>query len=149
MDKFRKLYNATGIELDELEGASKSGPFMQAEIRQLMNRGFKLYHPSPDNRRYVYKLKPEDMDILPTCSFISAWKSLQHVKETDYLACPEDATEVYLMPEEVVKSGYSECANGDGGQFRVRSQEEMLARYGELIRDKGSLMVNKSETVLM
>jgi len=105
VEKFRKRYEVMGIEIDELEGISKSGPFMQKRIRQLVNRGFKLYRPRPDNRRYIYKLKPEDIEIIPRHSFISDFGAVQPVRDSDYLACPEDAREIYLMPEVVVNSG--------------------------------------------
>merc|ERR1719219_244635 len=115
-------------------------------MRQLMLRGFKLYQPRPDNRRYIYKLQKEDMQLIATSAFISAWKSVQPVREKDYLACPEDASEIYLMPDEVVKSGYAECRSSNGhhrSQLRPRreshgakvwSQEEMLEKYSKQVR---------------
>lgn len=159
MEKFRKLYMEQGIELDDLEGALSSGPFLLEQMRQLMLRGYKLYEPRPDNRRYIYKLQKEDMQLIKTSAFISAWKCVQPVRETDYLACPEDASEIYLMPEEVVKSGYAECrsSNGhhhsmlqrrDSNGVKVWSQEEMLDKYAKQVQEKGSLMV-KFGTVLM
>jgi len=174
MEKFRKLYLEQGIELDDLEGATNCSPFLLDQVQQLKSKGFKLYKPRPDNRRYIYKLQSEDLKIIATRAFLSSWNSVQPVRETDYLASPEDCREIYLMPQEVVMSGYAECHRGgasrggasgstmlrqsssvsqtlrrqDTRNVKVWSQQEMLDTYGKVIQSQGVLMV-KFGTVLM
>merc|ERR1711920_636619 len=82
-------------------------PESQSEVNALLNAQGWLEHWPKPNRRTIYRLKKEDVDRIPSRSFIASWGASQPVAEGDYLAWNDE--EIYLMPPTVLSSTYAEC----------------------------------------
>eukprot|EP00401_Gymnodinium_catenatum_P038045 CAMPEP_0117473482 /NCGR_PEP_ID=MMETSP0784-20121206/8794_1 /TAXON_ID=39447 /ORGANISM="" /LENGTH=722 /DNA_ID=CAMNT_0005267683 /DNA_START=57 /DNA_END=2225 /DNA_ORIENTATION=- len=126
----------------------------------LKSRGFKQYVPKKGNFKMLYEVREEDLDRMVVKSFMSAWGALQPITQGDFLAMPapaERATEVYLMPRDVVGC-YSACSSiGKDAEKQKqpapmkkslsfsctdhhRTQQEMLSIFKAIIIEHGKVM---------
>jgi len=150
--KLRFLWNSC-VELDEptLSGPDALKAYVEKELTQKREQGFKLYCPNPDIRRWMYRLTCDDISKhLSTGFFHAKWGALMPVQPGDFLAVPFEMDEVYLIPSEnfclyVPWSGT--------GKFEWRTtsrflpQSNMMVLFQKRIQEEGKIM-RKTGTVM-
>jgi hypothetical protein len=78
------------------------------ENADLKRQGFKWHLPLPGNYKWIYKLKPSDLNRVPSGQFVfeTSWGAIQSLRMGDHLAMPapeECATEIWLVPSGVLQ----------------------------------------------
>lgn len=77
--------------------------------KQLTELGFKKFWPQPNLLKWMYSLKREDIEELPSLDFKTSWGAIQRITQGDFLAMPypaAKANEIYIIPGDVVASTY-------------------------------------------
>jgi len=119
--------------------------------RLLAEKGFKHYRPKP-NKKWTYAVKMEDMERIPTGCFRSSWGTMQPVQAGDFLAMPESANEIYLMPKEVLtcyrEAGSMPTSTPRPSTPQHRPQEEMVRIFTDRIRARGRIAVKAKPGML-
>eukprot|EP00928_Gymnodinium_smaydae_P043333 TRINITY_DN29055_c0_g1_i1.p1 TRINITY_DN29055_c0_g1~~TRINITY_DN29055_c0_g1_i1.p1 ORF type:complete len:1765 (-),score=333.44 TRINITY_DN29055_c0_g1_i1:71-5365(-) len=125
-EKFQRNYALPGIEIDD------SDP----NLDELRDRGFKYYERTGE--LLIYQVTEEDMMFVPDGKFQVSFSTIpQPLRVGDYL--------VTVLPDhkEVYMSRHATIYNDDGRLFQARgvtSQEDMKARFLQLMREKGTVM---------
>jgi hypothetical protein len=119
--------------------------YIEKELIQKREQGFKLYSPNTQIRRWMYRLTRDDASAdLSTGFFMTKYGALVPVQEGDFLAVPSSMDEVYLIPSENENLYVSAPVDGSGKielkpKQRFLSQSEMLSLFQKRILEEGTL----------
>merc|ERR1712045_652145 len=107
---FESNYELPGMDIAENDSLDCVNSYMTLSAKQMITRGFKLYRPNREKKRWVYKVTAEDMKEVPCRCFQAPWDATVHqpLRTVDILGMPEDMREIYWMPADTQKT-YIDC----------------------------------------
>jgi hypothetical protein len=159
LEKFKKrfLWNScVDLEAPTLSGPDALKAYVEKELTQKREQGFKLYCPNPDIRRWMYRLTSDDISKHFSTGFFHAnWGALLPVLPGDFLAVPHEMDEVYLIPTEnfclyAPWSGTGKLELKSTARFLPQSNmmvlfQKRIQEEGKILRKTGTVMARSAE----